>query len=84
MQMNQKLQQEVLRNFNFLPDNSLVRLPTLMALYGLSKSTILREIKRGNLPKPIHLSLRTTAWKVKDIRGNLDSKSDARETEIEE
>ena len=84
MQMNQKLQQEVLRNFNFLPDNSLVRLPTLMALYGLSKSTILREIKRGNLPKPIRLSLRTTAWKVKDIRGNLNNKSDARETEIEE
>ena len=82
--MNQKLQQEVLRNFNFLPDNSLVRLPTLMALYGLSKSTILREIKRGNLPKPIRLSLRTTAWKVKDIRGNLNSKIDARETEIEE
>ena len=84
MQMNQKLQQEVLRNFNFLPDNSLVRLPTLMALYGLSKSTILREIKRGNLPKPIRLSLRTTAWKVKDIRGNLNSKSDSRETAVEE
>ena len=82
--MNQKLQQEVLRNFNFLPDNSLVRLPTLMALYGLSKSTILREIKRGNLPKPIRLSLRTTAWKVKDIRGNLNSKSDAREAAVEE
>jgi len=82
--MNQKLQQEVLRNFNFLPDNSLVRLPTLMALYGLSKSTILREIKRGNLPKPIRLSLRTTAWKVKDIRGNLNSKSDSRETAVEE
>ena len=84
MHMNQKLQQEVLRNFNFLPDNSLVRLPTLMALYGLSKSTILREIKRGNLPKPIRLSLRTTAWKVKDIRGNLNSKSDSRETAVEE
>ena len=82
--MNQKLQQEVLRNFNFLPDNSLVRLPTLMALYGLSKSTILREIKRGNLPKPIRLSLRTTAWKVKDIRGNLNSKSDSREAAVEE
>jgi prophage regulatory protein len=82
--MNQKLQQEVLRNFNFLPDNSLVRLPTLMALYGLSKSTILREIKRGNLPKPIRLSLRTTAWKVKDIRGNLNSKSDSREAVVEE
>ena len=82
--MNQKLQQEVLRNFNFLPDNSLVRLPTLMALYGLSKSTILREIKRGKLPKPIRLSLRTTAWKVKDIRGNLNSKSDSRETAVEE
>jgi predicted DNA-binding transcriptional regulator AlpA len=69
--MNQKLQQEVLRNFDFLPDNSLVRLPTLMALYGLSKSTILREIERGNLSKPIRLSLRTMAWKVKEIRNNL-------------
>ena len=82
--MNQKLQQEVLRNFNFLPDNSLVRLPTLMALYGLSKSTILREIKRGNLPKPIRLSLRTTAWKVKDIRGNLNNKSEVKEAVVEE
>ena len=72
--MNQKLQQEVLQNFDYLPDNSLVRLPTIMALYGLSKSTILREIKRGNLPKPIKLSLRTTAWKVKDIRFNLKNK----------
>jgi len=48
--MNQRLQKEVLQNFEFLPKNSMVRLPTVMALYGLSKSTILREIKKGNLP----------------------------------
>ena len=69
--MNQKLQQEVLRNFQYLPNDSMVRLPTLMALYGLSKSTILREIKKGNIPFPIKLTPRTTAWKVDDVRQNL-------------
>ena len=69
--MNQKLQQEVLRNFEYLPKDSMVRLPTLMALYGLSKSTILREIKKGNIPFPIKLTPRTTAWKVDDVRQNL-------------
>jgi prophage regulatory protein len=73
--MNQRLQREVLQNFDYLPDDSLIRLPTLMALYGLSKSTILREIKRGNFPKPIRLSLRTTAWRVRDIRQNLTDKN---------
>tara|TARA_B110000503_G_C7018140_1_gene358589 strand:+ start:170 stop:397 length:228 start_codon:yes stop_codon:yes gene_type:complete len=72
--MNQRLQQEVLRNFEYLPKESMVRLPTIMALYSLSKSTILREIKRGNIPPPIKLTHRTTAWKVDDIRQNLRSK----------
>ena len=71
--MNQRLQKEVLQNFEFLPKNSYIRLPILMVLYGLSKSTILREIKKGNLPPPIKLSPRTTAWKVDDIRKHLDS-----------
>mgnify|MGYP006078037943 FL=1 len=72
--MNQRLQKEVLQNFDFLPKNSMVRLPTVMALYGLSKSTILREIKKGNLPSPIKLTARTSAWKVDEIRKNLAQK----------
>ncbi|MDC0553157.1 AlpA family phage regulatory protein [Methylophilaceae bacterium] len=72
--MNQRLQKEVLQNFEFLPKNSMVRLPTVMALYGLSKSTILREIKKGNLPSPIKLTARTSAWKVDEIRKNLAQK----------
>jgi predicted DNA-binding transcriptional regulator AlpA len=72
--MNQRLQKEVLQNFKFLPKNSMVRLPTVMALYGLSKSTILREIKKGNLPPPIKLTARTSAWKVDEIRKNLAQK----------
>ncbi len=72
--MNQRLQKEVLQNFEFLPKNSMVRLPTVMALYGLSKSTILREIKKGNLPPPIKLTARTSAWKVDEIRKNLAQK----------
>jgi prophage regulatory protein len=72
--MNQRLQKEVLQNFEFLPKNSLVRLPTIMALYGLSKSTILREKKKGTLPSPIKLTARTSAWKVDEIRKNLAQK----------
>tara|TARA_B110000503_G_scaffold29412_1_gene47138 strand:+ start:727 stop:975 length:249 start_codon:yes stop_codon:yes gene_type:complete len=71
--MNQRLQQEVLRNFDNLPKTSYIRLPTIMVLYGLSKSTILREIKKGNIPPSIKLTTRTTGWKVEDIRQNLEA-----------
>lgn len=69
--MNQRLQQEVLRNFDNLPKTSYIRLPTIIVLYGPSNSTILRDIKKGNTPPPIKLTTRTTGWKVEDIRQNL-------------
>ena len=73
--MKQKIQKDVLQNFSYLPNESLVRLPILMALYGLSKASIYRFIKDGIIPAPIKLSSRTSVWNVGDIRKNLRSKA---------
>ena len=73
--MKQKIQKDILQNFSYLPDESLVRLPILMALYGLSKASIYRFIKDGIIPAPIKLSSRTSVWNVGDIRKNLRSKT---------
>ena len=73
--MKQKIQKDVLQNFSYLPNESLVRLPILMALYGLSKASIYRFIKDGIIPAPIKLSERTSVWNVGDIRKNLRSKA---------
>ena len=73
--MKQKIQKDILQNFSYLPDESLVRLPILMALYGLSKASIYRFIKDGIIPAPIKLSARTSVWNVGDIRKNLRSKT---------
>ena len=73
--MKQKIQKDVLQNFSYLPNESLVRLPILMALYGLSKATIYRFIKDGIIPAPIKLTGRTSVWIVGDIRNNLRSKA---------
>ena len=73
--MKQKIQKDVLQNFSYLPNESLVRLPILMALYGLSKASIYRFIKDGIIPAPIKLTRRTSVWIVGDIRKNLRSKA---------
>ena len=73
--MKQQIQKDILQNFSYLPDESLVRLPILMALYGLSKASIYRFIKDGIIPAPIKLSARTSVWNVGDIRKNLRSKT---------
>ena len=44
-----------------------VRAKELKTILGLSISTIWKMTKEGRLPKPVHLSPRTTAWRMADI-----------------
>ena len=53
---------------NILPEIGFIRLPTVLALIPVSKSTWWEGIKNGRFPKPIKLGPRTTAWRVEDIR----------------
>ena len=61
-----------LSNFDQLPDSANVRLPIVMSLYGVSAATVWRQVKAGTIPSPRKLTPRTTAWKVKDLRGALN------------
>lgn len=51
-----------------LPLTGYVRLPTVLKVYPVSKSTWWAGIKTGKYPSGVKLSERVTAWKVDDIR----------------
>jgi predicted DNA-binding transcriptional regulator AlpA len=53
---------------NILPEAGFVRLPTILALIPISKSSWWAGIKEGRFPSPIKLGPRTTVWRVEDIR----------------
>lgn len=53
---------------NFLPETGFVRLPVVLQVYPVSKSTWWQGIRRGIYPAGVKLSERVTAWKVEDIR----------------
>lgn len=52
-----------------------LRLPDVLALIPVSRSTWLNWVKTGKAPKPVKLSERTTAWKVADIRAFIDAQA---------
>ena len=50
-----------------------IRLPEILKLLPISKSSWWLGVKNGKYPKSVKLSERTTAWKNKDIKDLLDS-----------
>lgn len=51
-----------------MPQEGFVRQPVVLKILGISKSTLWRRIQEGVYPRPVKLSPRTSAWRVKDIR----------------
>jgi predicted DNA-binding transcriptional regulator AlpA len=58
---------------NTLPETGFVRLPIVLAVYPVSKSTWWAGIKSGRFPAGVKLSEATTAWRVEDIRALIES-----------
>jgi len=56
-----------------LPQEGFVRLPQVLHVLGIGKTTFWEGIKSGRFPAPIKLGPRTSVWKVEDIR-NLISR----------
>lgn len=44
-----------------------LRLPEVLALYPVSKSTLWLHVKNGQFPKPHKLGPRCSAWRLSDI-----------------
>ena len=51
-----------------LPQEGFVRLPQVLQIIPVGKSTWWAGIKSGRFPQGVKLSPRTTAWRVEDIR----------------
>lgn len=56
-----------------LPLTGFVRLPTILKIYPVSKTTWWAGIKTGRFPAGVKLSEKTTAWRVEDIRELIKS-----------
>jgi predicted DNA-binding transcriptional regulator AlpA len=51
-----------------LPVEGYVRLPQVLSVFPISKSSWWAGVADGRYPQPVKLSPRVTAWKVEDIR----------------
>lgn len=58
-----------------VPHIGLLRLPQVLEIIPVSKSTWWAGVKSGRYPKPIKLGPRTTAWQAEDIRALLNDLS---------
>ena len=47
--------------------------PPIPAIIPIGRSSFLAGVKSGKFPKPVKLGIRTTAWKIEDIRNLVNS-----------
>ncbi|MDL5051507.1 AlpA family phage regulatory protein [Oscillatoria amoena NRMC-F 0135] len=55
-----------------LPQMGFVRLPEVLKVFPVSKSTWWAGVKSGRFPQSIKLSPNITAWRVQDIQELID------------
>jgi prophage regulatory protein len=51
-----------------IPETGFIRLPQVLTVIPICKSSWWAGVKSGRFPKPIKLSERCVAWKAEDIR----------------
>ena len=57
-----------MKNNQSLPEAGFLRLSQILKIIPVGKSTWWAGVKSGRFPKPVKLGIRTTAWKVEDIK----------------
>ncbi|MEF3696313.1 helix-turn-helix transcriptional regulator [Desulfolutivibrio sp.] len=56
-----------------LPEEGFVRLPQVLHVLGIGKTSLWQWIKEGRFPAPCKLAPRTSGWKVEDVRDFIKS-----------
>ena len=51
-----------------IPETGFMRLPQVLEVIPLGKTSWWEGVKSGRFPKPVKLSERCTAWRAEDIR----------------
>jgi prophage regulatory protein len=60
---------------HILPETGFVRLPEVLRVFPVSKSTWWAGVKEERFPQPVKLGPKITAWRVKDIRALIATAS---------
>lgn len=61
-----------------LPETGFVRLPTILKLIPIGKSSWWDGIKKGKYPAPVRIGNRVTAWRAEDIRALIERLSQSK------
>lgn len=61
---------------NALPETGFLRLPQVLKLFPVGKSTWWAGIRSGRFPKPVKLGERCTAWRAEDVRALIERLSE--------
>ena len=56
-----------------LPETGFLRLPAILQIFPIGKSTWWAGVKDGRFPKPVKLGARTTAWRAEDIKELIEN-----------
>ena len=56
-----------------IPTTGFLRLPQVLRIFPVGKSSWWRGIKEGRYPKPVKIAPRTSAWRAADIAALMDS-----------
>ncbi|MBI3480337.1 MAG: AlpA family phage regulatory protein [Nitrosomonadales bacterium] len=58
-----------------LPQTGFVRLPQILAVFPVGRSTWWNGVKSKKYPQPVKISPRCTAWKAEDIRALIENQT---------
>lgn len=61
-----------------LPETGFLRLPEVLKLYPVSRSTWWAGVRAGRFPQPVKIGERCTAWRAEDIRALIESAAGAK------
>ncbi|CAK7038018.1 MAG: hypothetical protein DELT_00653 [Desulfovibrio sp.] len=64
-----------------IPSTGFLRLPQIMELVPISKSSWWQGCKAGRYPKPIKLGPRTTVWRAEEIKAFIERVSGQQQSE---
>jgi predicted DNA-binding transcriptional regulator AlpA len=68
-------EKSVLKQPYQLPEIGFMKLPQVLQVIPVSRSTFLNKIKSGEYPAPIKLSERSVAWRVSDVMALVEKLS---------
>ena len=60
-------------------NNDLIKLPDVLELTTFSSATIYRLIDKGEFPRQVKLTERSSAWLLEEIYSWIEAKKDARD-----